>query len=221
MMRAGALVTAGLIGLVLAAPAGADTTAWSRHGFDVDTGKVVRRSNIVLDRAPVLATQSMPVGNGVMGAAVWAQDGFTAQLGRTDTFPTRRSPGQVVIPGLEAMTSAPDYRATVDLYDAVYRQSGGGMSATTYVQRRRRQARGRRQRRGPGHDADGRGRTSRPGATRRPEPPAGSARLAETWVDDAPDAAAAAAAGRSGRWRRSPPAGATSPQRSSTRAPFR
>ena len=78
----------------------------------------MRRSNVVLDRPPVLATQSMPVGNGVMGAAVWAQNGFTAQLGRTDTFPTRRSPGQVVIPGLEAMTTAPDYRATVELYDA-------------------------------------------------------------------------------------------------------
>jgi hypothetical protein len=95
MVRARALVTAGLIGLGLAATvpaARADTTAWSRHGFDVDTADVVRRSNIVLERPPALATQSMPVGNGVMGAAVWAGNGFTAQLGRTDTFPTRRSP---------------------------------------------------------------------------------------------------------------------------------
>ena len=187
MVRAGALVTAGLIGLVAAAPASAETTAWSRHGFDVDTSNVVRRSNIVLDRAPVLATQSMPVGNGVMGAAVWAQNGFTAQLGRTDTFPDRRSPGQVVIPGLEAMTSASDYRATVDLYDAVYRQTGGGMSATTYVSA----------------DADrlvvdvtgadpATTQTAQVNLQAGRNPQAGAAgriaRLAETWVDNAPDA---------------------------------
>ncbi len=128
------LVLAGLIGLVAAVPAAAQqTTAWSRHGFDVDTANLVRRSNVVLERPPSLATQSMPLGNGSLGAAVWAAGGFRAQLNRTDTYPTRRSPGQVAIPGLERMTSAPDYRGTVDLYDAVYRQSGGGMTATTYV----------------------------------------------------------------------------------------
>ena len=37
----------------------------------------------------------MPLGNGQIGAAVWAADGFTAQINRTDTWPTRRSPGQV------------------------------------------------------------------------------------------------------------------------------
>ena len=87
-----ALVLAGLIGLVAAAPAGAaETTAWSRHGFDVDTANLVRRSNVVLERPPALATESMPLGKGRMGAAVWAPDGFTAQLNRTDTYPTRRS----------------------------------------------------------------------------------------------------------------------------------
>ena len=136
MVRARALVTAGVIGLMAAASApaaSAQSTAWSPHGFDVDSANVVRRSNIVLERPPALATQSMPLGNGAMGVAVWAKDGFTAQLNRTDTYPSRRSPGQVVIPGLAAMTSAPDYKATVDLYDAVYRQSGGGMTATTFV----------------------------------------------------------------------------------------
>ena len=133
MLRVRALVTAGLITLVAAPAAAAQTTAWSRHGFDVDTANLVRRSNVVLERPPALATQSMPLGNGRMGAAVWADEGFTAQLNRTDTYPTRRSPGQVVIPGLERMTAAPDYRATVDLYDAVYRQSGGGMTATTFI----------------------------------------------------------------------------------------
>jgi lysophospholipase L1-like esterase len=108
-------------------------TAWIDGHFQIDTSDVVRRSNITLAQAPLQASQSMPIGNGKFGAAVWAADGFTAQLNRWDTFPDRRSPGQLTIPGLAAMTSAPDYHASVDLYDATYRQSGGGMTATSYI----------------------------------------------------------------------------------------
>jgi hypothetical protein len=80
-----ACVTAGLIGLVVAAPAGAaETTAWSPQGFDVDTANLVRRSNVVLERPPALATQSMPLGNGRLGAAVWTADGFPRVLPAED-----------------------------------------------------------------------------------------------------------------------------------------
>src|SRR3954447_25361705 len=116
-----------------AARAATPTTAWSGGTFKIDTATLVRRSNIVLGRAPLLARQSMDLGNGSFGVAAWAANGFTAQLNRADTLPNHRSAGQLVIPGLAAMTSAPDYKATVDLYDATYRQSGGGMTATTYV----------------------------------------------------------------------------------------
>jgi hypothetical protein len=185
MLRA--LALAGVIGLTAAAPAAAETTAWSPHGFDVDTANLVRRSNVVLERPPEAPTQSMPLGNGRLGAAVWAQDGFTAQLNRTDTYPTRRSPGQVVIPGLAAMTSAPDYTAAVDLYDAVYRQSGGGMTATTYVSADRDEL---------VIDVTGAdpaaAQTAQVNLQSGRNPEAGAdgriARLAETWVDDAPGA---------------------------------
>jgi hypothetical protein len=185
MRRARALVAVGVIGLVAAAPAAADTTAWSRHGFDVDTPNLVRRSNVVLERPPAAGTQSMPFGNGRLGAAVWAQNGFTAQLNRTDTYPTRRSPGQVVIPGLEAMTTAPDYTATVDLYDAVFRQSGGGMTATTYVRDDEDEL--VVDVTGADPDATQTARVDLQGS-RSPETGADGriARLAETWVDNAP-----------------------------------
>jgi hypothetical protein len=75
----------------------------------------------------------MPLGNGQLGAAVWAAGGFTAQLNRVDTLPDRKSPGQVVIPGLARMTSAADYSGRLDLYDGIFRQSGGGLTAKTYV----------------------------------------------------------------------------------------
>lgn len=91
MAWARALLAMGLVAVVfvpaaVAAPradaavpaARANTTAWGKHGFDVDAANLVPRSNIVLDQTPAKAAQSMPVGNGVMGASVWAQDGFTA-----------------------------------------------------------------------------------------------------------------------------------------------
>ena len=75
----------------------------------------------------------MPLGNGRLGIAVWAQDGYTAQLNRGDTFPLRLSPGQVVLPGLKKLTVAKDYAGRLDLYDGEFRQQGGGMVANTYV----------------------------------------------------------------------------------------
>ncbi len=138
MERSVSRLAAGLACALLAAAAPAaraasPTTAWSGGTFKVDTANLVRRSNIALGQPPSLARQSMDLGNGVFGVAAWAASGFTAQLNRDDTLPDHRSAGQLVIPGLAAMTSASDYHANVDLYDATYRQSGGGMTATTYV----------------------------------------------------------------------------------------
>src|SRR6201999_827356 len=113
----------------LAAP----STAWNANKFEVDTANVVRRANIVLGSPPLTSSQLMGLGNGQLGAAVWGAGGYTAQINRTDTWPTRRSPGQLTIPGLAPLTNATDYKGNVDLYAATFRQQGGGMTATTYV----------------------------------------------------------------------------------------
>jgi hypothetical protein len=126
-------VAAGLAVPVTPAAAAAGTTAWRDGTFVVDTPNLVRRSDIVLGRANSAAAESMPLGNGALGAAVWAADGLTAQLNRVDTFPDRKSPGQLVIPGLARLTGAADYSGRLDLYDGMLRQSGGGMTATTFV----------------------------------------------------------------------------------------
>ncbi|HEU5107536.1 MAG TPA: hypothetical protein VFT95_03075, partial [Micromonosporaceae bacterium] len=76
---------------------------------------------------------SMALGNGTLGAAVWAAGGFTAQLNRNDTFPDRKSPGQLVIPGLARLTGAADFTGGLDLYDGMLRESGGGMTLTAFV----------------------------------------------------------------------------------------
>src|SRR5882757_4673810 len=98
-----------------AADAATLTTAWQNGAFQIDRHAVVSRSNIVLGAPNTAATQSLPLGNGTVGAAVWAANGFTAQLNRDDTFPDRKSPGQVTIPGLAKLTSAADFAAHLDL----------------------------------------------------------------------------------------------------------
>jgi hypothetical protein len=125
----------------LVAPAGAAspalaataTTAWQNGHFSVDVPGVVRRSDIVLGKANTDPTAFIPLGNGTLGAAVWAANGFTAQLNRSDTFPDRKSPGQVVIPGLARLTGAADFSGYLDLYDGTLHESGGGMTLTAYT----------------------------------------------------------------------------------------
>lgn len=111
-----------------------ETTAWRDGKFHVDVASVIGRSDIVLGRANKDAGEALPLGNGRLGVAVWAADGLTAQLNRADTLPDRLSPGQVVIPGLAAMTQAKDFAGHLDLYNGEIQERGAGMRATIYVQ---------------------------------------------------------------------------------------
>jgi len=110
------------------------TTAWHDGKFRVDVAGVLSRSSIVLGQPNVAPGQAMPLGNGRLGVAVWSENGLTAQLNRADTLPYRLSPGQVVIPGLTALTGAKDYSGRLDLYDGEFQESGAGMTATAYVE---------------------------------------------------------------------------------------
>ena len=115
------------------ASAATTTTAWQNGRFALDPAGVVSRSNIVLGVPNSAAAQSLGLGNGSLGVAAWAAGGFTAQLNRTDTMPDRRSPGQVQIPGLSAMTSAADFSGQLDLYNGVLTESGGGLTMKAWV----------------------------------------------------------------------------------------
>jgi hypothetical protein len=109
------------------------TTAWKDGHFEVDTKGVVGRSDVVSLRPNIQKTEAMPLGNGRLGLGVWAQDGYTAQLNREDTWPFRLSPGHLVLRGLNKLSQAPNYSARLDLYNGEYVESGGGMTAVTYV----------------------------------------------------------------------------------------
>jgi hypothetical protein len=109
------------------------TTAWRNGSFDLNADGVVSRDNIVLGQPNINPAQSIPLGNGALGVAAWAANGFTAQLNRSDTMPSRKSPGQVNIPGLSVISHAKDFTGHLDLADGVLEESGGGMSLKAWV----------------------------------------------------------------------------------------
>ena len=110
------------------------STAWKAGHFVVDTAGLVGRSDIVLSAPNRLPSEAIPLGNGRLGVAVWAADGFTAQLNRGDTLPHRDSPGQLIIPGLAALTAAQDFTGRLDLFNGSLLQQGGGLTLRAYVQ---------------------------------------------------------------------------------------
>src|SRR5882757_1051092 len=122
-----------LAGVTTSAAATSVTTAWQNGAFSLDVGGVVSRSDVVLGSPNPAPAQSLPLGNGSLGVAAWAANGFTAQLNRSDKMPYRLSPGQVNIPGLSAMTSASNFSGTLDLYNGVLDETGGGMSLQAWV----------------------------------------------------------------------------------------
>lgn len=128
----GVFAVAGLLPSHLAAQSRA-TTAWSEGQFHIDRKSIVGRSDVILQKANESQQAAMPLGNGRLGLGVWAQDGYTAQLNRGDTFPHRLSPGWVVIPGLKKLTQAGDFSGRLDLYNGELQEQGGGMTATTSV----------------------------------------------------------------------------------------
>src|SRR2546421_4318548 len=110
-------VIAAATAVPLAQPAMAapGSTAWQNATFVVDTPNLVRRSTIVLGRSNPAPADSMALGNGALGAAVWAANGFTAQLNRNDTFPDRKALGQLVIPGLSPVSGGAGFARTLGL----------------------------------------------------------------------------------------------------------
>jgi alpha-L-fucosidase 2 len=118
----------------MVAEQGSWASAWKDGRMQVGVAGVVGRSDIVLEQPNLSNNEALPLGNGRLGAAVWSQDGFTAQLNRGDTMPRRLSPGQIYIPGLATLTGAADYRARLNLYDGTFEEQGGGMRLKAYVQ---------------------------------------------------------------------------------------
>ncbi len=129
-----AAISCVLLSTQIARTCSAQRPAGDAEHSEVNVARIVARSDIILQRPNVRPEDAMPLGNGRLGAAVWAQDGMTIQLNRADTLPGRLSPGQVVIPGLARLTAGADYAGRVDLFNGQFNEHGGGMSATVYIE---------------------------------------------------------------------------------------
>jgi hypothetical protein len=125
--------TAAATGSAATGSTAAASTAWHDGTFALDPDGVVSRDDIVLGQPNIDPTASIPLGNGALGVAAWAANGFTAQLNRSDTLPERKSPGQVNIPGLSVISHAADFSGRLDLADGVLEESGGGESMKAWV----------------------------------------------------------------------------------------
>lgn len=110
------------------------TTAWHEHHVQIDTAGLVGRSRIILRRPNFQHGEAMPLGNGTLGVSVWSEGGFHAQLNRIDTMPHRLSPGQLIVPSMDILTRASDYRAWLDLYRGEFVETGAGITLTAFVQ---------------------------------------------------------------------------------------
>ncbi len=119
---------------VAKAAAQVNTGASRPPAFQVDIPGVIGRSDVILGRPNLAPGEAMPLGNGRLGVAVWSAEGLTAQLNRNDTLPGRLSPGQLILPGLVALTGAQDYAGRLDLFRGEFHEEGGGMSATAFVE---------------------------------------------------------------------------------------
>jgi hypothetical protein len=125
-----ALIASSGLSVTLLAHADMPSTPWG-----APSRAVVSRSDIFVGQPNILPSQAMPLGNGRLGAALWAAGGMTIQLNRADTLPGRLSPGQIVIPGLKNMIADKGFTARLALFDGEWHQAGAGMSARVRVDR--------------------------------------------------------------------------------------
>jgi alpha-L-fucosidase 2 len=99
----------------------------------VDRAGVISRSDIILARPNLEATQAVTLGNGSLGVAVWSADGLTAQLNRGDTLPELLPVARISIPTLAPLIQAKDYSGRLSLYDAEFREQGAGQTVSAFV----------------------------------------------------------------------------------------
>ena len=99
----------------------------------MDYAGLIGRSDIVLARPNLEPGQAMPLGNGLLGVAVWSEDGLTAQLNRVDTLPDRLPLARVTVPGLATLTAAKDYSGRLDVFNAEFHEQGAALRATIFV----------------------------------------------------------------------------------------
>lgn len=100
----------------------------------LDRDSWLARNNLVYLSPPFRKNESIPLGSGRVGAALWIDptNGLTAHLNRPEGVPAMAGIGMLRIPGLAGLASAPDYRGVLSLHDGVFTQQSGGLIVTSF-----------------------------------------------------------------------------------------
>ena len=110
-------------------------TAIDSNGqLDFDRAKWLARNNLIYQSAPSLNSESVPLGSGRVGAALWVDpaNGLTAHLNRPEGVPAMGGLGTVRIRNLSSLTTLENYRGTLAVHDGIFTQEAGNLKVTSF-----------------------------------------------------------------------------------------
>ncbi|MCF7674987.1 MAG: DUF4082 domain-containing protein, partial [Akkermansiaceae bacterium] len=118
----------------LAASRGGLTAIDASGTLHLDRAEWLARNNLVYNSPPFRKTESIPLGSGKVGAAMWIDPvhGLTAHLNRPEGVPAMAGLGTLRIPHLAGMVAATDYRGTLSIRDGLFTQQAGGLTITSF-----------------------------------------------------------------------------------------
>jgi hypothetical protein len=110
-------------------------TAIDSNGqLNFDRSKWLARNNLVYQSPPTLDSESIPLGSGRVGAALWVDpvNGLTAHLNRPEGVPAMGGLGTVRIRNLSSLATLGSYRGTLALHDGIFNQQAGNLKVTSF-----------------------------------------------------------------------------------------
>lgn len=102
--------------------------------LNLDTAAWLSRNNLVYGSPPFLKSDSIPLGSGKVGAAVWIDpvNGLTAHLNRAEGVPALAGLGTLRISNLASLARARDYHGVLSLRDGIFTQTAGALTVTSF-----------------------------------------------------------------------------------------
>ena len=102
--------------------------------LNLDRNAWLARNNLVYLSPPFRKSDSIPLGSGRVGAAMWIdlENGLTFQLNRPEGVPSMAGLGTLQITNLASLVAAQDYQGVLSLHDGVFTQHGTGLTVTSF-----------------------------------------------------------------------------------------
>ena len=110
-------------------------TAISADGtLNLDRSDWLARNNLIYNSPPTVNIESIPLGSGKVGTALWIDpvNGLTAHLNRTEGVPAMSGIGMLRIPSLAGVSSATDYQGTLSIAEGIFTQQADGLTVSSF-----------------------------------------------------------------------------------------